>query len=125
MNIALRYICLDGNPIADQGARALMNVPAAVGSRIEISARGCNIEILDESCWFDQSSPCGSFTLNLSLPFERAVAFKLLNIVANHTSLIISKCVYEEPLSKKKRKRPVSIKLTQVPWMEFIDLSRE
>lgn len=115
MNLALRRVSLDGNPIADQGARALMNVPAATGSRIDLSAQGCNIDIIDESCWFDQSNPCGTFTLTLSNPFERAIAFKLLTIVANHTSYVLAKCTYEPPLTKKKRKKKLeSIRLTQV-----------
>lgn len=115
VNLALRQVSLDGNPIADQGAQALMNVPATVGSRVEISARGCNVDIVDESCWFDQRNPCGNFTLNLSRPFERAVAFKILSIVANHSSYVITKCTYEETSSTKhKTKKPVVIKLVQV-----------
>jgi hypothetical protein len=114
MNLALRRVCLDGNPIASQGAQALMNVPSVVGSRIDLSARGCNIDIIDDSCWFDQSNPCGTYSLNLSKPFERAIAFKLLNIVANHTSYILSKITYEEPPSKKRKKRAQVVRLTQV-----------
>jgi hypothetical protein len=115
MNLALRRVTLDGNPIADQGAQALMNVPSAIGSRIDLSAQGCNIDIIDESCWFDQSNPCGSFSLTLSNPFERAVAFKLLSIVANHTSYVLSKCTYEQAVTKKQRRRkPEVIRLAQV-----------
>jgi hypothetical protein len=122
MNLALRRVCLDGNPIAAQGAQALMNVPSVVGSRIDISARGCNIDIVDDSCWFDESNPCGNYSLNLSHPFERAIAFKLLSIVANHTSYILSKVTYEEPPSKKRRRRAKVVKLTQVCHQVVTDL---
>ena len=114
MNLALRKVLLDGNPIANQGAQALMNVPAAIGSRVDISASGCNVDIIDDSCWFDQSHPCGTYRLNLSNPFERAIAFKLLNIVANHSSYILAKCIYEVPYSKKTKKKQQVLNLTQV-----------
>lgn len=114
MNLALRKVCLDGNPIADQGAQALMNVPASIGSRIDISASGCNVDIVDDSCWFDQSNPCGNYRLNLSNPFERAIAFKILSIVANHSSYTLAKCIYEVPFSKKIKKKQQILNLTQV-----------
>jgi hypothetical protein len=37
----------DGNPIAEQGAKALMMIPLIIGSRINISAKGCNVSFSD------------------------------------------------------------------------------
>ncbi|RYH21039.1 hypothetical protein EON65_21670 [archaeon] len=50
-NKNLEYVNFDGNPIAQQGAKALMLLPTIVGSRVTVSARNCNISLIDSKNW--------------------------------------------------------------------------
>lgn len=50
-NQNLEYVNFDGNPIAQQGAKALMLLPTIVGSRVHVSARSCNISLIDANNW--------------------------------------------------------------------------
>ena len=79
---------LDNNPIGSAGAAALMLVPINVGSRCKISAEKCNTGLSDSMCWFSHSNPLGRHRLDLSRPYERAVAFALIHLVMAmpHTS---------------------------------------
>ena len=73
-----------------QGAKALMAIPMAVGDRVLVTSSGCNIEIVDPNCWFNLSHPCGAYNLNLSKPYDRAVSFALLRLVAGHQKIDIT-----------------------------------
>jgi hypothetical protein len=88
--MALRKVNLDENPIGEQGARAVMNVPAKCGPRLDISAARCNTVLRYEKCWFDVKHPCRSYALDVSVPYERAVVFKLLHIVVKHPTIVFS-----------------------------------
>ena len=94
-NLSLRYLSMSGNPVGEAGAKALIMVPAAVGSRIELVAKGCNFDIRNPDFWFDVDNPSGQYKLDLTDPFERSIAFKLLQIVANHHTLVFAKSSYE------------------------------
>ena len=94
-NKALRYVNLDNNPIGSAGAAALMLVPINVGSRCKISAEKCNTGLSDSMCWFSHSNPLGRHRLDLSRPYERAVAFALIHLVANHATYIFVETRYE------------------------------
>ena len=87
-NHHLKKIVFDGNPIAEQGARALMLIPMHAGGRVAISAAKCNITMKDPRCWFDFQNPIKHYDLNLDDGFERAVAKVLLMIIACHHSYI-------------------------------------
>ena len=76
-NKHLKKVIFDGNPIAEQGARALMLVPMHVGGRVELSAKKCNITMKDPACWFDFDKPCRDYNLDMEDGFERAVAMIL------------------------------------------------
>jgi hypothetical protein len=67
-----------------------MAVPMAVGDRVEITSSGCNIDIKDPNTWFDFSSPCGVYNLNLSCPYDRAVSFALLRLTAGHQRMTLT-----------------------------------
>ena len=67
-----------------------MAVPMAVGDRVVITSSGCNIDLKDPNSWFDLSRPCGSYTLDLNNPYERAVSFALLRLVAGHQRMSIT-----------------------------------
>jgi hypothetical protein len=94
-NFSIRRVSMDGNPIGEGGAKALMILPTAVGTRVTVSANNCNTNIRDPLFWFDQNAPCREYELNLTDPFERAVAFQLLNIVAAHQTLVVMRASYE------------------------------
>ena len=93
-NRVLTKLNLDGNPIGENGSRALVLVPMTVGDRCSVSARNCNVIMRngqnnsDDGCNFDISNPTGTYVLQLTHPFQRAVAFALLRMVANHPTRI-------------------------------------
>ena len=78
--MAITKLDLSGNPIGEQGARALMLVPVTVGDRVNLISQKCNILIRDSKCWFNSNYPCRPYELHLEHPFERAVAFMLVRI---------------------------------------------
>jgi len=114
-NLTLKKVVFDGNPIAEQGAQALMLVPMHAGGRVALSAAKCNITMKDPSCWFDFTSPCRSYDLNLANGFERAVAKVILMIIACHHSFIFELFDYTKPGGK-----PVPMLLKQAVSTERV-----
>jgi len=94
-NKALTRVVLDNNPIGEAGASALMQVPMTVGARCSLSAEKCNVGLTDAKCWFSHSNPLGRHELDLSQPYQRAVAFALLELIANHSTYIFVSAEYE------------------------------
>eukprot|EP00606_Chrysophyceae_sp_TOSAG23-5_P000693 GSChrysophyteH2.ASY1.ANO1.40.1 assembled CDS len=94
-NKALTRVILSNNPIGEAGASALMQVPMTVGARCNLSAERCNCGLIDTKCWFSHSNPLGKHELDLSKPYERAVAFALLELIANHATYIFVSAEYE------------------------------
>jgi hypothetical protein len=109
-NLALKSVNMDENPIGEAGARSLMYVSTAVGSRLVLSAARCNTSLRDESFWFDQERPCRSYNLDLSNNYDRAVAFKVLALVANHPTIIVNSASYQPT----KTTKPEAIDFVQV-----------
>ena len=119
-NLALKYVNMDENPIGEGGARSLMHVSTAVGSRLELSAARCNTSLRDDKFWFDQERPCRSYNLDLTNCYDRAVAFTLLTLVANHPTIIVSSASYQSSRNSK----PEKLDLVQVRLYdkeEFLD----
>jgi hypothetical protein len=75
-------------------------LPTMVGSRVRISASSCNIGIRDANCWFDSSVLVRKFQLDLSNPFERAVALLVLFLIASHQTYVIGLSEYYDPDSR-------------------------
>jgi Ran GTPase-activating protein (RanGAP) involved in mRNA processing and transport len=115
-NMALTRLLLNGNPIGEQGARALMLVPMTVGDRTNITANGSNILIKDSRCWFDPNNACRSYKLDLNHPFERAVAFMLMRIIATHPTYIFKDIKHVPVIDYAKQKfgKPTDLKLHQI-----------
>lgn len=126
-NHGLKHVALDGNPIGEQGARALMMVPMFVGSRCLITANHCNIGIKDPDCGrFDLSHPCDTYALPLHKPFERAKALALLRIVAQHPTYILAKAMYEPPSNPSKGNRSAgSGRLEPLDLVQVISTEKE
>lgn len=102
-NPHLDELILDGNPIADQGSKAVMMIPLISGSKVKISTSDCNITIRDSLCWFDFANPLREYDLNMEDGFERAVALVLLYVVAGHQSYIFDS-VSHDPTTEAQRK---------------------
>jgi hypothetical protein len=111
-NYSITRLSIDGNPIGEIGAKALMNIPATVGARVNLSANNCNVMFRSkENSWFDEEDPCGTYTLNMTDSFSRAVAFKILSIAANHYSYEIRKCLFYDKIdTKEKDKKVINLK---------------
>lgn len=64
--------------------KALMLIPLLKGHLAKISVQKCNITIKDPKCWFDFDRCVGDFRFKMEDPYERAVAYLLIQIVAGH-----------------------------------------
>jgi Ca2+-binding EF-hand superfamily protein len=93
-NHSLKRLQLDGNPIGEGGGRILMTIPSSVGGRVKVSANGCNILIKDQTSKFDITSPDGVYELTMSHPYERAIAYKLLRLIASHETYVFHRFAY-------------------------------
>jgi len=71
-----------------------------VGSRVRISAGGCNIGIRDVNCTFDSAALVRKFELDMANPYERAVALLVLYLVASHQTYVIGVSEYYDPETK-------------------------
>jgi hypothetical protein len=95
-NYSLKRLNLDGNPIGEQGGKALLLTPIYALNQVEISVSKCNVNIKDPNCWFDFDHLLGKdFNLNMENGLDRAVMIFLLHIVAGHHSLRFTKVQYE------------------------------
>lgn len=94
-NFALTRVEMNENPIGEVGVRMIMQVSMSLGSRVSLQAKNCNTIVVDARCWYNPSNPCRTYTLRLDRPFDRAVAFHLLHIVATHNSYIFQTSTYE------------------------------
>jgi hypothetical protein len=110
-NLGLTKCNMDGNPIGEAGAKALMVLPSVVGTRVNVSANNCNTSIRDPTFWFDQNYPCAEYELHLSDPFERAVCYMLLGLVACHQTLIMTRVFFET--SERGQKKTQKLDLVQ------------
>jgi hypothetical protein len=113
-NKVLRRVVFDDNPIGSLGARALMQVPTVVGSRISLSARGCNTTIVQSNPHnFDFDKILHTYTITLSNPFDRAVAIFLLNLVACHHTFIFTRFDVDHSPTNNGKFEPVEL----VPYL--------
>ncbi|RYH24941.1 hypothetical protein EON65_16165 [archaeon] len=107
-NFALNRVEMNENPIGEVGVRMIMQVSMSLGSRVSLQAKNCNTIVTDGRCWYNPSNPCRSYSLKLDRPFDRAVAFHLLHIVATHNSYIFQTSTYE-----LEKGNPQPLKLVQ------------
>lgn len=70
---SMSYLCLDNNPIGDLGLRAILTNVVYCGSRLNISARGCDFTLVIPDCSYKRSDPTGGYDINLSNGFDRAI----------------------------------------------------
>ena len=94
-NLVMKKLDLSGNPIGEIGAKAALQIPVYCSDRVELVASNCNITVRDPTCTFNFSNPCQNYKLRLNKPFERAVAFTVLQICASHPSYILKNVSYE------------------------------
>jgi hypothetical protein len=107
-NDSLERLVLDRNPIGDMGAKSVMMIPMYVGNRVDVSSNKCNIEVKDAKPSFDFSKPCKAYNLDLSKPYDRAVAFALMRLVACHQSVSLYKATFNNrPMKFAQEMAPV------------------
>jgi Ran GTPase-activating protein (RanGAP) involved in mRNA processing and transport len=99
----LRSINLTSNLIGEVGARALVSVNVALGDEVEVEIKGCSLKIVDSDAWFDSRKPSGSYSFNLSRPYDRSICIELLRLSADNDELTFSKFNYAEDKSSSKR----------------------
>lgn len=124
-NRSLKNVNIDGNPIAEQGAAALMLVPLLAGNRVSISAARCNLTIRDPTCWFSYNAPLGEYSLDLSDGFQRAICLMLLHAIAAHHSYQFEKFDWL-PDANSRAAQPISLRqiLTDEKTLYFDDEQR-
>jgi Ran GTPase-activating protein (RanGAP) involved in mRNA processing and transport len=94
-NHSLERVILDGNPLGEQGARAMMRVICYTGHRLHISAQNCDIFMKNHK--YDKffiNYPNGEYYLDMSIAYDRAIVYAILDLVANDTNLDIARCDY-------------------------------
>ncbi|CAK4725240.1 unnamed protein product [Aphanomyces euteiches] len=79
-NDSLATLLMDGNPLGRVGGQTLLQAISTAGHRnLHISLAGCNFEIDDHGS-FDPLDATGTYDLDMSLPYERAIALELLRL---------------------------------------------
>lgn len=96
-----------------------MMIPMFAGSRCKITAARCNIGIRDGDVGaFNLANPADRHELHLDRPYDRAKAFAILRIVAQHQTLVISKAVHIDQTRNSKgvlvNGKPETLDLIQV-----------
>ena len=77
VNKGLKYLVLNGNPLGLIGGQNMFSAMDRKGfDSFSVLFHGCNIEMHDNNL-FDPSSPEGHHCLDLSQPYQRAVAMSL------------------------------------------------
>ena len=93
----LKTLNLRHNPIGERGARAVMDLQVKLGSSAaKIDIGDCAVKLAAPTCWFDPRSPGGYYDLNLSSPYNRAVAIELLRLSADHDAFNINSCTLKD-----------------------------
>ena len=88
-NKSLKSLVLDGNPIGEQGGRIIMALVLSRGELLSVSANNCDLSIKCSHVVFNKKNPVGLYELNMDSHYGHAVAFELLDVAANHPTLIV------------------------------------
>lgn len=78
----LSKINISDNPIGEVGMKAIMMLHTILGDEVEIDMKGCSVRLKDPTCTFDYEKPDKHYTLDMSLPYERAICAELLRIAS-------------------------------------------
>ena len=80
-NVTIQKLYLDDNPLGPVGAKLAFKIMDTFGENRSLSITGCNFEARSRMCDFDPSACKGqSFSLDLSMPYDRSVALALVRI---------------------------------------------
>lgn len=99
-NQSVRHLDMTGNPVGEVGGRALMQVPADLGDRIELEIDRCDMKLVDNSLHYDAATRLpremedlpGEYFLDLRMPFRRAIALEMLRMGAESPGFTLSFC---------------------------------
>lgn len=79
---SLKFVNLSENPIGEVGSEAVMRLQTILGDEVDININSCSVRLKDSSCTFDYEHADRKYTLNLAVPYDRAVCCELLRIAA-------------------------------------------
>eukprot|EP00981_Chlorochromonas_danica_P015799 scaffold14461_cov250-Ochromonas_danica.AAC.9 len=88
---SLHTVDLSGNPIGEEGARAVLALNISYGHRVKVDIKNSSVRLKDATAWFQPNQPIGDYLLDLSKPYDRAVCIELTRIVARDPELVITK----------------------------------
>jgi hypothetical protein len=98
----LEFLVVDGNNIAQAGARSLFKAKVECNSRretgkepLKISSNECNIETREAS-GFDPSEPGGLYTLDMRHAYDRHILLELMRLVANEKGVFVGNAEIDE-----------------------------
>ncbi|GMI44136.1 hypothetical protein TrCOL_g3436 [Triparma columacea] len=75
-NSSLRSIDLSGNPLGQMGGKAIMALPIELTSGLDVKFDKCNLQLLDDKCWFDPETPSGVYTADASVAKEEILELR-------------------------------------------------
>ena len=103
-NETLTSCVLDSNPVGVIGGKSLLRLPILVGNRLEVSLTDADLKQRDDQCWFDPDELRAEteYKLDMTNPYERAVAYELLGKAAGTDGASVPVCVHEDPASRQK-----------------------
>ena len=84
-------------------------MPLKTNDRVNLSAKNCNVLLQDQNAKFDPVEISGEYILNLENPYERAIAIKLITIVANDSLLTFNSILYQDTSIKSSKLLPVEL----------------
>ena len=87
---SLRHICLDGNPIGDEGGKTITRAIATLGGQINITSKNVDFSQVANDTKLRQTNPYRPYQLDLSLPYDRAVAIELVDMFSTDQSIRFS-----------------------------------
>ena len=75
---SLRHLRLAENPIGDIGLRSVMALQLHfTNEELDVNIKGCSFKMIDSTATFDPKHVASEYSLDLSMPYDRAVAVAL------------------------------------------------
>lgn len=116
----ITYVNISNNPIGELGTRAVVMLIVDEGDRMHVDLRGCSVKLKDDLHRFNYLKPEGceggsegvskKYSLNLGIPFDRAIAFEILRITSiSKDNLLLENVKHADSKVDSRGPQPVSI----------------
>ncbi|DAZ98472.1 TPA: hypothetical protein N0F65_004909 [Lagenidium giganteum] len=110
LNSQLLKLNMDGNPLGSTGGKAILHAVAAVTDRqLSVTMESCNFDMTDADA-FDPAEATGSYDLNMSIPYERAIALELLRVANTKQGCKFMSIVHVSSINKQRRNIKVELR---------------